>query len=220
MRWADSSFYVDSVAGTIYPRRKPRGDDAMGFIRSVRHNLSNLLNFSGRENRAAFWPYVGFVLGIMFAGMVVVMVPLMAQTFTKMQQFAIAHPDQATVVSGPGSYSITIEGNHPELMPNIDGLIGGVSGICLLVICLLAAAVVRRLHDRGKSGVWGLLPVPFLAFGFTMMPKMFHQSPPEMNLFFMLFFNNLIYLAALATLVVLLAGESAMNENKYGPAVR
>ena len=190
----------------------------MNIMKSIRHNLANSAHFSGRESRAAFWPYVAFVVGIMTVGMMAIMVPMMAEIFVKMQQFAAAHPDQATVESGPGTYSITIQGNHPELMPNMTAIVGWFSVICMVVVCLLAAAVVRRLHDRGRSGAWGLIPLPFLATGFALMPKLFSQSVPDMTMFVGLFFNNLIYLASLGLLIFLLAGEGEKAENRYGPS--
>lgn len=189
----------------------------MKILNLIRYNLTNLLNFSGRDSRADFWPYVAFVVGIMFVGMMAIMVPMMADLFGKMRQFAAAHPDQATVESGPGTYSISIQGNHPELMPDMTAITGGFSIVCLAVICLLAAAVVRRLHDRGKSGAWGLMPLPFLATGFAMMPKIFAEPVSDMTLFNALFFNNLVYLASLGLLIAFLAGESEKTENRYGP---
>lgn len=188
----------------------------MNFFALIRYNLANLANFSGRERRAIFWPYVAFVIGMAMVGMMALMLPAMAQTFGKMQQFAQAHPDQATIQSGPGSYSITIQGHHPELMPDMSAFITGNTVIAVIVICLLAAAVVRRLHDRAKSGFWGLLPLPFLSFGLIAMPRIFTQTPPDMTLFFTIFINNMIYLGALVTLIVLLAGDGSVAENRYG----
>ena len=188
----------------------------MNFLSSVRYNLKNLTKFSGRETRATFWPYVGFLIGLAMIGMMAVMLPAMVKTFGKMQQFAQTHPDQATIESGPGNYSISIQGNHPELLPDMGAFITGNAAMCVVVVCLLAAAVARRLHDRGKSGAWGLLPIPFLSFGLVMMPKIFNQSPPDMTLFFTIFFNNMIYLAALIRLIILLAGQGTAAENRHG----
>ncbi len=188
----------------------------MGFLGSVRWHLANLHKFGGRENRAQFWPYVAFVMGLMMVGTAAVMLPLMAGAFTKMQQFAREHPDQATVQSGPGSYSITIEGNHPELMPDMTGFMGAFGVVVAIVVCLLAAAVARRLHDRNKSGTWGLLPLLFLGIGFAMMPRIFAMREFDMTLFFGLFINNLIYFLCLAGLVLLLTGAGTSSENKFG----
>ena len=112
-------------------------------------HFRRLASFSGREDRASFWPYAAFVFGLSMVGMFAVMIPAMAESMRKMQNFAAEHPDQATVTSGPGQYSISIEGNHPELMPDTGGMITAISIILLIAVMLYAAAVVRRLHDRG-----------------------------------------------------------------------
>ena len=149
------------------------------------------------------------------------MLPELSASMERMQRFAEEHPDQATIERGPGSYSITIHGHHPELMPDFGRMMGLIVVGFAVIIFLLAAAVVRRLHDRGKSGAWGLMPIPFLVFASVAMPKLFNQvgqgDAPDMSLFFAIFINNMLYLASLAFLIVLLAGASAKGENRYGP---
>src|ERR1044072_8173734 len=77
-------------------------------------HFRRLFDFRGREDRASFWPYaaVAFIM-IMVIGMVV-FVPMMARSMAAMQQYAAQHPDQATITSGPGQYSISVKGNHSE----------------------------------------------------------------------------------------------------------
>lgn len=180
-------------------------------------HFKRLFDFAGREDRASFWPYAGVAFGItMLAGMVI-FVPMMAGTMQAMQEFAAQHPDQATVTSGPGQYSISVHGNHPEFLP--AGSIALFLAVTLgLAILLFAAAVVRRLHDRGKSGAWGLMPLPFIIYSSVMMPKMFSSvamgSDPNMALFLSIFFSNLLYLATLGGLIVLLAGPSKPVPNQ------
>lgn len=183
---------------------------------SIRFHLANLFRFSGREGVASFWIFAGCVIGLAFAAMMAVMVPMMTSTFARMQAFAEAHPDQATVHQGPGSYSITIEGHHPELMPDFGAFTGAFAVIVAVFIVLLAAAVVRRLHDRGKSGAWGLLPLPFLAAGFILMPRLFSSAEPDMGLFGYLFLNNMIYLGLLVFLIIRLAKPGDRESNRYG----
>jgi uncharacterized membrane protein YhaH (DUF805 family) len=190
------------------------------MVESIRYNLTNLARFSGRESRALFWPYAIAVIILGMLSMFALMVPGIMESFGRMQRFAAAHPDQATVDSGPGHYSITIHGSHPELMPDMSSLSSGVGLIALIVAALLAAAVARRLHDRRMRGVWGLLPLPFLGFGLIMMPRFFESvrtgHPPDMQLFMAIFFNNFIYILMLATLVVLLVGEGTRGPNRFG----
>jgi len=146
-----------------------------------------------------------------------VMLPEMSASLERMQKFATEHPEMATVQKGPGSYSISIQGYHPELMPDMGNMMGLMAVVFVAAIALLAAAVVRRLHDRGKSGAWGLMPLPFIAFASIMMSKVIAQNPPDMGLFFAIFINNFIYIGTLIFLVVLLAGAGTQGENRYGP---
>jgi uncharacterized membrane protein YhaH (DUF805 family) len=187
---------------------------------SLRHNLAQLVRFSGRESAGRFWPYAITMFVLIIIAQACYMLPMFADTFERMQRFAEQHPDQATVTSGPGSYSISISGYHPELFPDFSRLIGAVAiGLAIFVV-LVAAAVVRRLHDRDRSGLWGLLPLPFLAFGLMGMGKPFASTDPasafDFRLFAAIFLNNLIYLAALAFLVIQLASAGTPGANRYG----
>lgn len=188
--------------------------DAM--LENLKFHLSSLARFSGRETRSRFWPYVGMVFALMMIGSFAVMVPGMASTFGKMQQFAKEHPDQVTIQRGPGSYSMQIEGHHPELMPDVGAMMLGMSAVSVAAIVLLAAAVTRRLHDRGRTGAWGLMPLPFIAFSYTVMPRVMGAPEPDIGLFFAVFASNLSYLIVLCVLLVLLIAPSDAQENKYG----
>ena len=186
-------------------------------------HFRRLFDFAGREDRASFWPYaaVAFII-TMVVGMAI-FVPMMSRTLHAMQQFAVQHPDQATVTSGPGQYSISVRGNHPEFMP------AGSMALFLVVtfglaILLYAAAVIRRLHDRGKSGSWGLMPLPFISYSSVQMPRMFASvgagSQPNIALFFSIALSNLLYMITLISLVVLLAGPSEPVPNRRSTAVK
>jgi uncharacterized membrane protein YhaH (DUF805 family) len=189
---------------------------------SLTDHFKRLFEFRGREDRASFWPYaaVAFII-TMVVGMII-FVPMMSRSMQAMQQFAAQHPDQAKVTSGPGQYSISIQGNHPEFMP------AGPMALFLavtfgLAILLFAAAVVRRLHDRGKSGSWGLMPLPFILYSSVQMPRMFASAgtatQPDITLFFSIFLSNLFYIVTLIWLMVLLAGPSEPARNRYSTTV-
>jgi uncharacterized membrane protein YhaH (DUF805 family) len=187
---------------------------------SIRYNLANLLRFSGREGRALFWPYALLVIALDVVAMFALIVPAIGDVLARMQRFAVAHPDQATIDSGPGHYSITIQGYHPELMPDMSFLLAGVAVLALASIVLLAAAISRRLHDCRRPGWWGLLPLPFVALATLMMPRLFAGfrtgQVPDMRLFMAMFFNNLLYLVSLALLTILLAGDGTKGSNRFG----
>ena len=186
------------------------------YAANIVDHLKRLIDFRGRESRADFWPFALSIIGLSFVAIAAAMFGPMTDAMRRMQEFARTHPDQATVTSGPGHYSIQIEGHHPELMPDFGSMIGGMSVITVVVVALLAAAVTRRLHDRGWAGFWALVPVALLTSGLLLMPKVMAGDPPEMRLFFLLFFNNLLYIASLAGLIALLVGGSVQGPNKFG----
>jgi len=186
----------------------------------VGRGLRNILRFSGRDTLSQFWPYTGVVIGAVIVEWGALFIPMMATTMANMQKFAAEHPDQADVTTGPGSYSIQIHGNHPELMPDFSGLASAMLLLSILSIILLAAAVTRRLHDRGKRGYWAL-PVPiFLASGIMGMMMLFTRfattEVPDMRLFGVVFLNNILYLASLALLLVQLVQDGTRGPNRYG----
>ena len=196
------------------------------FVDAVRHGFTSLTRFSGRDTAGRFWPYAGAVIALFFFAAFATMAPIMSGTFARMQRFAAEHPDQATVTQGPGSYSIQIHGNHPELMPDVTPFITAMQIGGAVAVLLLAAAVTRRLHDRGRRGWWGLPPVLFLAGGLVLFPRLFKSTlsgevtPDTMAMFGLMMANNLLYLASLALLVVLLAGVGQPGENRFGPPGR
>lgn len=171
-------------------------------------HFRRLLDFKGREDRASFWPYAALAFVIITVAGMVVFIPMMSRTMRAMQEYAAQNPDQATIDSGAGQYSITVEGHHPGFFD------GGAMALFLgltfgLAILLYAAAVVRRLHDRGKSGFWGLMPLPFIIYSSIMMPRMFtSMSDPNMSLFFSVSLSNMLYIVTLIWLIVILAGPS------------
>ena len=176
---------------------------------SFAEHFKKLFDFAGREDRASFWPYAAIVFVIILAAGMAIFIPLMTHAMHEMQQFAAQHPDQVTVTNGPGHYSISVHGNHPVFMP--AGSMATYLAVTFgLAISLYAAAVVRRLHDRGKTGFWGLMPLPFILYSSIQMPRMFASvgsgAEPNMMLFFSIFLSNFFYIITLIWLIVILAG--------------
>jgi uncharacterized membrane protein YhaH (DUF805 family) len=191
------------------------------MIKAVTRGLCSLARFSGRESGEQFWPYAVFVLVLAFAGAAASILPQLMGVMDRMQKFAAAHPDQAHVESSANGYSITIEGYHPELMPDFGTMMAGMQVMVVVIVILLAAAVARRLHDRGRTGFWGLLPLPFLTYGMVAMPKLFagfaKGGEPDLGQFFLLFGNNVAYIGVLLLLAWQLMGKSDSGANRFGP---
>lgn len=186
------------------------------FFHLLAYHVRSLARFSGRDSRPTFWPWaITLALAAMIA-MSALMVPVMIG----MTALARQYPDQSRIEIGPGHYSVQIDGGVPGAASLIAPMVVGIAGIAAIIIPLVAASVARRLHDRGKSGAWGLLPLPFLTIAFLLFPRMFGsvgmESPPE-GLFFAGVFNNFVYVAALGYLVVLLIRDGDRGANRYGP---
>ncbi len=163
--------------------------------------------FSGREDKTSFWPYAGAVLVVSILPMFIGMAPVLAS----MQQFAIENPEDATIRSGPGHYSIEIK--NADFTPDFSPMFAGLGLAFAIAIVLYAAAVTRRLHDTGRRGWWGLLPLPFITATMIMMPRALGSpgQEPDLGPFFAVFISNLLYLVSLTVLIVLLAGKSKLS---------
>lgn len=184
--------------------------------------FSNLTRFSGRDRRRQFWPYAGVVAALVYLLAGGLMVAAMAPMMAEMSEYAAANPEHATVVSGPGTYSVSIDADAPGApgMPDMTIAFGGLGLAMLAAVVLLAAAVSRRLHDTGRTALWGLAPLPFLTFSMVMMPTLMRNfmgdSDPNFGLFGLLFLSNVLYMAALVGLVALLCLGTRPGANRYG----
>jgi uncharacterized membrane protein YhaH (DUF805 family) len=90
----------------------------------------------------------------------------------------------------------------------------------LVFVLLLAAAVVRRLHDCDRTGLWALLPVPFMALGQLKAPQMtamFTGGLPDERMMSLMMLNSLFYWIALIALIILLVLEGTNGPNRFGP---
>jgi uncharacterized membrane protein YhaH (DUF805 family) len=190
----------------------------MNLLRAIGRGFGGVLRFGGRDGRASFWPYAAFIV---FLSQIAMMAPMLP-AIGRLQSYALAHPEQTRITSGPGHYSVEIRGSPEAMGPIVAGMVGAVAIAGSIAVLLLAAAVARRLHDRDRRGYWGLLPLPFLAAGLALMPKVFagmssKPGAPDLTAFLALFINNFAYLAALGILIVLLAGPGTPGPNRFGP---
>lgn len=101
---------------------------------AIAYNLRRLTQFSGRQGRALFWPYVGVLWLLATASLMAATLPAFFAAFARTQRFANGDP---------------------------DSMFPALAIIAVLFVLLAAASVARRLHDSGRSGAWGLLPCPF-----------------------------------------------------------
>ncbi|MCW4460421.1 DUF805 domain-containing protein [Sphingomonas sp. BT-65] len=189
------------------------------YLAILRHHLTSLHRFSGRDTADRFWAWAITVLVLLLVGFGMAAQPLMAGWFARIDRFAREHPELATRTVGPGGYSVQIQGHHPELMPDFGPFIGLTAAVAVIAFVLLAASLTRRLHDTGRSGAWGLLPFPFLITGFWYMSAMFQDraAPPDIRTFALLFANNIVYLGTIALLIFFTIQRGTPGANRYGP---
>lgn len=187
-------------------------------MRAISRGFTSLFRFGGRDSPGQFWPYaaVVFVMGfvVMGFGMATAMEPLFEQAILAAQQ----NPDSVHVTQSPTHYSVQIEPGA-GFAPDFSNFFLTLGAGAALLIGLLAAAVTRRLHDRGLSGFIGLVPVVFLVTGLVGMQRLmaaFDSPDFDERLFFLIFLNNLIYMASLAGLVILLILPGQPRRNAYG----
>jgi uncharacterized membrane protein YhaH (DUF805 family) len=108
-------------------------------------HLTGLFDFTGRENRQPFWLWVLITYAAQYVVGTLISIPLMMVSFQNMQPIFGRDPKYFD--------------QHPEMMMQAMGpvfrwgmIVNAV--LMLAMFALLAAAVVRRLHDSDRSGWW------------------------------------------------------------------
>lgn len=180
-------------------------------MQSILVQFGRLTDFSGRQSRGTFWPFVGCAFALYMLGSLLAVAPVMTTTLVKMQRFA------AEAQADPAGADMAELDGFPDI-----GLFMAISmaGFAVLV-GLVAAAVARRLHDSGLRAWWGLAPLPFVivgGIGFTVLVRQFNDpTAPDLTLFGLMFLNNMLYLVVLVGLVLLLSRAGTRGPNRFGP---
>jgi uncharacterized membrane protein YhaH (DUF805 family) len=186
------------------------------YLRAIGRGFALAWRFSGRDGRGQFWPYALFLFLLSQIGMAAAMAPVMVA----FQRFAVEHPERTTVTTGPGQYSVAVSGPSVEIGSAMAGMTRIAMFIAAAFALLAAASVARRLHDCGRSGLWGLAPLPFLGGGLFLMGRLFAGSAggeTDGTMFLGAFLNNLAYLAAFGLLVYWLVAKGTPGPNRFGP---
>ena len=186
-----------------------------GVVASIGHNLAGLVRFSGRDTRRQFWPYAIFLFLLSTAAFMVLAIFVAADMFGRIEHYVIAHPEGLPPPAPGQAPQIP-----PELLPDLSGIAMPMIAMQILSVLLLAAAVTRRLHDRDRTGLWGLMPLPFMAIGMANLQNAFafatrpqSLTPLQSTLFAIAPFHWV----ALIALIVMLAGEGTKGPNRFGP---
>jgi uncharacterized membrane protein YhaH (DUF805 family) len=142
------------------------------MLGALKYALSNLLNFEGRDARQTFWYYV---LLLYIATMVVtflVAIPAYARMIAGMMKTVSLNPDDPTAINGVMASSMS------ELMISMLWLS---FGSAIVTALLLAASLVRRLHDSDLSGWWALLPAVCQVGALALLPQQIGQMTTMME---------------------------------------
>lgn len=184
------------------------------IIASIRHGLAGLLRFSGRDTRKQFWPYAIFVFLAASLLSYLAMLPELARMMGRMLRIAAEQGDRPLA---PHEIGPLLD----EVMPNFGFLILASVIVNILAMMLLAAAVVRRLHDCDRRGFWGLVPLPSFALGLALAPMALevvrHPVKPDMNMMIWPVLNSVLTWGLVIFLIVLLAREGTKGANRFGP---
>ena len=190
------------------------------LMTSIRHGFGNLTNFNGRDSRALFWPYALLHIGLLFAIWTPIFLAEFFSSLDRTRAFAEANPDKATITQGPGQYRITIHEPNATLMPDMEVMLMPLFVLVPIFVLLTAAAITRRLHDRGLRGWIGAIPAVLCVAGSYMMMKNFGQisrtGEPDFASFFAVFFLTLAYNASLIILIIFLCLPTKPQANQFG----
>lgn len=186
---------------------------------SIRYAVGAVPRFSGRDGRRLFWPWAIFVFLLMQLASMLVMIPAMFGGFMQVLQAA----QTQDFADGAGPDPAAVERAKAQMMAGLGWLWIPTALIETVVVALLAAAVTRRLHDRDRTALWGLLPLPFMAAGVAFMPQgmAFAASPTPLNpAIKFLILSSPFFWAALLWLGFLLARKGTDGPNRFGEATR
>lgn len=193
-------------------------------MNSIVRGFSKLRDFKGRDRRSLFWPYAAVILAASVVLMGTAVVPAILQQFNQTLAFAEANPDKASVYRSPTSVHVQI--HDPTGMPPMDFSAMLLPMILVLVVAslLLAAAVTRRLHDRGISGLWALIPPLLYGVGLVSWARMMSSVLTDaadgasfMISFMLSFLVVMLAQLSIIALVIVTAMKGKTGPNRYGP---
>lgn len=119
------------------------------MLAAIRYNLANLTNFGGRDARQTFWYYVLFLVIVQMAVSMLISIPMMGSAVSGAIEAAQAGMSEEAMQAR----MMTDMGGWFELTIWVSLAMG------IVVILLLAASFVRRIHDSDHSGWWALLAI-------------------------------------------------------------
>lgn len=192
------------------------------IVAAILYNLRNLMRFAGRDTGAQFWPYAIFIFVVQSIISLALTLPIIVRAMINAFQLGVQQ-----AITNSGRPRAADQQAFAQINSGIYSDMGSMLTVTApiftaVLVILLAAAIARRLHDRGMSGYWGLMPLPFTVFSILTMPKLFAAFAThtvEGDWFAGLLINNFLYFAALILLIVLLARQGVGGANRFGAVV-
>ncbi|MEQ1686998.1 MAG: DUF805 domain-containing protein [Sphingopyxis sp.] len=184
---------------------------------SIRHCLSNLTNFTGRDRPGQYWPYTIFLILLQMVVGLAFTLPLIINSMR-------AGFDAARTAAASGGQvdqaQLQAQMMH-ETMAVTQDIMPYTIGLGVLIALLLVAATVRRLHDRDWSGWWVLLAVAGkvlgIVSGYWTMDIMAADPNAIMNHMGTLSLLGWLPWVAYIILLVQLVQSGEPSDNRFGP---
>ncbi|MCJ1959872.1 DUF805 domain-containing protein [Novosphingobium mangrovi (ex Hu et al. 2023)] len=196
----------------------------MNVIEPIRHCLSNLVTFTGRDSRTTFWIYTAFLVVLYFA---------VSWIYGLIVGGAMVLDGINAISSNPGSANeaAVADAIRTRMASTLVGTIWVNAIASLVATGLLAAAFVRRLHDSGKPG-WiaglavalklvgiggGIASIPLVTAAFEKLdfahPETMQADLQGLNS------SPAVLLGMVPLLLVVVFGimGSSDGDNRYGP---
>jgi uncharacterized membrane protein YhaH (DUF805 family) len=196
-------------------------------------HFRGLLSFTGRERRQPFWLWILIVYVGQFIVSTVAMIPIMSgfsDSFAPLTERAQSDP--------------TYLDQHPEafqqvfaqMLPMMQTVMAMTATLALVLTALIAAAVVRRLHDTDRSGWWAApnfaIQIAMPVLYASILPRFFatfanfrpDMPPDQINAAMGPAFSSMMALSGLGmigfvmliVLIVLLCQPTSLGSNRFG----
>lgn len=209
-------------------------NEATTFGGTIKRGFASLLLFSGRDRRSQFWPFALAVFLILNALSVAILAPVMVKeiigSIATAERLSQENPQDWAVERSGGSVNYRYIGDDPAvlqaMLPDFGLLFVVTAVLSLAFVVVMAAAVTRRLHDRGHSGLWQLVPALLLAASYWQMSGFFSEimagrvaqddAGAIMQGMGALFGLNMLYSFCSLLLLVQLALIGQPQANRYG----
>lgn len=206
-----------------------------GTMNPIVRGFKKLADFKGRDRRSQFWPFAGVAYGIFYVvqsvATQVVLMPIQLAINRNAEQLVFVQTEASDaageLVVSPGFFPLVLfEGvDFTPLM--IIMALGSVA-----YVVLLAAAVSRRLHDRGLSAWWAggyyllsHIPIAMMAVGMSKLGPVIEGAEawnPQMMGPAMMWVISGVSLGSLLSigglvLLIQLCLQGKAGPNRYGP---